>query len=156
MNSAASRRAFLQRATVLPFAAAFPFSKANAAIEPIKRVGPASLKPALNAYSFLELLNANDQNASTGIDLFGICDFAAKHDCAAVDLTGYFFPGYPNAPDDSYLIRLKRHAFNLGLSISGTGVRNDFTTADDYPQIGLSRFLAYRDAGDGSQGLQPV
>lgn len=28
------------------------------------------------------------------------------------------------------MFRLKRHAFNLGLDLSGTGVRNDFTAAD--------------------------
>ena len=39
-------------------------------------------------------------------------------------------PAIPKAPDDSYIIRLKRHAFDLGLDISGTGVRNDFTAAD--------------------------
>ena len=48
----------------------------------------------------------------------------------AVDVTGYFFPGYPDAPKDDYIYRLKRHAFDLGLAISGTGVRNDFVTAD--------------------------
>ncbi len=130
MNSHTTRRGFLKRAAILPFAAAIPFSTATAAIAPIQRVGGAYLKPTLNAYSFLELLNANAKDANTGIDLFGVCDFCAKHDFAAVDLTGYFFPGYPKAPDDSYIFKLKRHAFDLGLAISGTGVRNDFTTAD--------------------------
>ena len=64
------------------------------------------------------------------MDLFQACDFCAKCDFDAVDLTGYFFPGYPNAPDDKYIIALKRHAFDLGLAISGTGVRNDFTTSN--------------------------
>ncbi len=131
MNSHSKRRVFLKCAAMLPFAAALPFSKAAAAIAPIQRVGGAHLKPALNAYSFLELLNANAKDASTGIDLFGVCDFCAKHDFAAVDLTGYFFPGYPKAPEDSYIFKLKRHAFDLGLAISGTGVRNDFTTPDN-------------------------
>jgi sugar phosphate isomerase/epimerase len=130
MNPTSSRRSFLQRAAVLPFAAALPFSKAGAAITPIEHVGPASLKPALNAYSFLELLNANMQDANTGIDLFGVCDFAAKHDCAAVDLTGYFFPGYPKAPEDRYIARIKKYTHDLGLDISGTGVKNDFASAD--------------------------
>ena len=115
---------------MLPLAAALPFSKALAAVAPIKRVGPASLKPALNAYSFLELLNVNAKDASTGMDLFGVCDFAARHECAAVDLTGYFFPGYPKAPEDSYLARIKKCTHDLGLDISGTGVRNDFVIAD--------------------------
>ncbi|MCX6942709.1 MAG: sugar phosphate isomerase/epimerase, partial [Verrucomicrobia bacterium] len=62
--------------------------------------------------------------------LFGACDFCAKAGFDAIDVTGYFFPGYPAAPARDYLIRLKRHAFNLGLAISGTGVRNDFTAAN--------------------------
>jgi sugar phosphate isomerase/epimerase len=88
------------------------------------------LKPSLNAFSFLEMLEANAKDRSKGIDLFGVCDFCAKHGFDAVDVTGYFFPGYPNAPTDQYLYRLKRHAFDLGLQLSGTGVRNDFTAAD--------------------------
>ena len=88
------------------------------------------LRTSLNAYSFSDLLNANAKDATKGLDLFQVCDFAAKVGFDAVDLTGYFFTGYPNAPEDSYLIRIKRHAFNLGLDISGTGVRNDFTAAD--------------------------
>jgi len=131
MKLSSSRRSFLQRAALLPFAAAtVPAFDLSAAVTPINHVGRASLKPALNAYSFLEMLNANMKDATTGIDLFGVCDFAAKLDFAAIDLTGYFFPGYPKAPEASYLARLKRHIHALGLDISGTGVRNDFATAD--------------------------
>ncbi len=119
-------------AALLPLAAAtgLPFSRAAAAFAPIKREGGAHLKPALNAYSFLELLTANAADPSKGVDLFQVCDFAAKQDFDAIDLTGYFFPGYPKAPDDAYLNRIKRHTHDLGLAISGTGVRNDFTAAD--------------------------
>ncbi len=63
-----------------------------------------------------------------GIDLFAVCDFCAQQDIDAVDLTGYFFARYPKVPEDAYIFRLKRHAQRLGLDISGTGVRNDFTT----------------------------
>lgn len=101
-----------------------------AAAESGHRPNGPRLKTSLNAYSFLELLNANSKNSSQGVDLFKVCDFCAQHGFDAVDVTGYFFPGYPAAPDDNYIIKLKRHAFNLGLGISGTGVRNDFTTAD--------------------------
>ena len=106
------------------------YSVASAALAPIQRVGGAHLRPGLNVYSFLELLNANIKDASKGVDLFGVCDFAAKQNFDAVDLTGYFFPGYPKAPTDAYINRIKRHAHNLGLDISGTGVSNDFTAAD--------------------------
>lgn len=103
---------------------------AYAETPPIKRVGGSHLKISLNAFSFNALLKANAQDPSKGIDLFGLCDFCAKHDFDAVDLTGYYFPGYPDAPKDDYIFKLKRHAFDRGLEISGTGVRNDFATAD--------------------------
>ncbi|MEO7412177.1 MAG: sugar phosphate isomerase/epimerase family protein [Opitutaceae bacterium] len=132
MNQPISRRHFLATSTLLPLAAAAGFSttSANAAYAPIPRVGGSHLRTSLNAFSFLELLNANLKDKTKGIDLFGVCDFCAQVGFDAVDLTGYFFPGYPAAPDDSYLISLKRHIFNRGLAISGTGVRNDFTAAD--------------------------
>ena len=47
-----------------------------------------------------------------------------------VDITGYYFKGYPLAPSDEYIYRIKRRAFGLGVEISGTGIRNDFTIAD--------------------------
>ena len=127
-----TRRAFLGNAGLYPLVTkvGIPFATANADITPIERIGGSLLRVSLNAYSFLELLNANAKDPNTGLDLFGVCDFCAKHNFDAVDLTGYFFPGYPNAPEDRYLINLKRHAFDLGLEISGTGVRNDFTAAD--------------------------
>lgn len=133
MNSSTSRRSFLKQAALLPLAAAVgapSASAGSAAFEPVKRVGGSHLKTSLNAYSFLELLNANIKDKTQGVDLFHVCDFCAKCNFDAVDVTGYFFPGYPNAPDDKYIIALKRHAFDLGLAISGTGVRNDFTAAD--------------------------
>ena len=105
-------------------------SAGASALEPIRRTGGAFIKPALNAYSFLELLSANMKDPGTGIDLFAVCDFCAKHNIEAVDLTGYFFPGYPDAPANSYVSRMKRYTHDRGIVISGTGVRNDFATAD--------------------------
>ncbi len=131
MHSLSSRRAFLQRAVmvslVLP---ALPQELGKAEVNPVKRVGGAHLRTSLNAFSFLELLTANARDPLMGVSLFEVCDFCARHDFDAVDLTGYFFPGYPQAPTDSYLLKLKRHAFDLGLAISGTGVRNDFVAAE--------------------------
>ncbi len=48
----------------------------------------------------------------------------------AIDLTGYYFPGYPKIPDDEYVYHIKQKAFVNGLAISGTGIRNDFTNPD--------------------------
>ena len=135
MRSPIDRRRFLATSAALPAGLASAL-----ALAPLPELGSARpgaaahagtrLKPSLNAYSFSELLEANARDPATGIDLFGVCDFCAKVGFDGVDLTGYFFPGYPNAPDDAYLYKLKRHAFDLGLGISGTGVRNDFTAAN--------------------------
>lgn len=131
MHSPLTRRRFLATSALLPFAAAsFPSATARAAYAPIPRHSGPHLRTSLNAYSFSELLLANAKDPSKGLDIFQACDFAAKVGFDAIDLTGYFLTGYPQAPADSYVFRLKRHAFNLGLDISGTGVRNDFTAAD--------------------------
>lgn len=82
------------------------------------------LKISLNAYSFNEPL----RNGS--MTLFDLLDFCAEQDFDAVDLTGYYFPGYPNTPSDDFIFSLKRKAHLLGLDISGTGVRNDFANPD--------------------------
>lgn len=59
-----------------------------------------------------------------------VLDFCAENGLAAVDLTAYYFPGYPHVPADAYLYEVKRKAFRSGVEISGTGVRNDFTEPD--------------------------
>jgi sugar phosphate isomerase/epimerase len=100
------------------------------ALTPIARTGRASFTATLNAYSFLDQLNANRADTSKGVDLFGVCDFCAQHDIQAVDLTGYFFPGYPQPPADTYVNGMKRYIHERGIVISGTGVKNDFATAD--------------------------
>ena len=138
MNDHQSRRSFLKRASVLPLAAAaltggLPISSI-AAQGPIKRVGGASLKISCNAYSFGKLLNDQLQGRGAGINLFDLADFCAKQNFDGFDATGYYFPGYekngPGVPTDKYIFDLKRHAFDLGLGISGTGVGNNFTVGD--------------------------
>ncbi len=85
---------------------------------------PGPLKISLNAYSFNGPLSRGE------MDLDDLFEFCADHHFDAVDPTGYYFPGYPDVPPDRYLYDLKRKAFRLGLEISGTGVRNDFTVLD--------------------------
>lgn len=96
----------------------------------IERKGPPSVKVALQAYSFSKLLNDNVKGRGAGMSLYDLLDFSAKNNFDAVDLTGYFFPGYPNVPGDDYINGIKRRAFELGLDICGTGVRNDFADPD--------------------------
>src|SRR6185295_3759193 len=82
------------------------------------------LKTSLNAYSF----NASFVNGSMTIE--DMIAFCAANGFDGVDITGYYFKGYPQVPADEYLFNIKRKAFGLGIEISGTGVRNDFTIAD--------------------------
>lgn len=108
-----TRRSFLAGAAALPLLAK-----------------PAALKTSLNAYSFNKLLNDNIKGRGEGITLIQVMEFAAKHKFEGFDPTGYFFPGYPERPTDAYIDGFKRRAKELGIGISGTGVRNNFTTAD--------------------------
>src|SRR5262249_23503559 len=90
----------------------------------------ANLKVSLNAYSFNKLLNDNIRGRGDGVTLMQLVDFCAKYKFDAIDPTGYYFPGYPAAPPDSYIDGLKKKCADAGIGISGTGVRNNFTTAD--------------------------
>lgn len=85
---------------------------------------PTKLKTSLNAYSFNGPLMQGDMN------LDELLEYCAAHEFDAVDITAYYFPGYPTVPSDEYLYHIKQKAFLLGLEISGTGVRNDFADPD--------------------------
>ncbi len=85
---------------------------------------PYGITPSLNAYSF------NHALLEEGMSLGKLFQFAAKTGFAAVDLTAYYIPGYPEVPEDEALYEIKREAFRTGISFSGTGVRNDFTLSD--------------------------
>jgi sugar phosphate isomerase/epimerase len=82
------------------------------------------LKISLNAYSFDKPLRQGT------ISMFDLLDYCASVGFDGVDLTGYYFPGYPAVPPDDFIYEVKKKAFKLGLGISGTGVRNDFTWSD--------------------------
>jgi sugar phosphate isomerase/epimerase len=133
MNVLSSRRDFLRKASIVPLAAATGTGlvcQVAPARDPIQRTGGCKLRVSLNAYSFSKLLNDHIKGRGQGMTLFDLLDFCAQHNFDAIDPTGYFFPGYPAVPDDKYINNFKRRAFQLGLDISGTGVRNDFATAD--------------------------
>ena len=83
-----------------------------------------NLKISLNAFSFDKPLRAGTMS------LDDLLDFCAKTGFEGVDLTGYYFPGYPAVPSDEYIFHIKRKAFLLGIDLGCTGVRNDFTWAD--------------------------
>ena len=130
-----NRRAFLRGAGCVPLAAAVSASAAMLPAEPtrppIQRAGKGPfLKTSVNAYSFTKLLNAKMKHGQAGMDLYDVVDFCAQQNIDAFDATGYFFPDFPTRPADKYINELKLHAFESGVAISGSGVRNNFTVAD--------------------------
>jgi sugar phosphate isomerase/epimerase len=132
-----NRRDFFARAAALPVGASAVVglggvgtSGPAAAQAPIRRAGGPRLKTSLNAYSFSKALDDQLKARGQGVSLFDLLEFCAENDFDALDPTGYFFPGYPEVPKDDYLNRFKRRAFQLGVDISGTGVRNDFASPD--------------------------
>ncbi|NEW81264.1 MAG: sugar phosphate isomerase/epimerase [Mariniphaga sp.] len=93
-------------------------------IDKIKRTETSKVKIGLNCYSFNQPLMAKTMTVE---EMFRI---SASIGFEAADLTGYYFSTYPAVPSDEEIYRYKKCAFQLGLDISGTGVRNDFTLAD--------------------------
>jgi sugar phosphate isomerase/epimerase len=119
-----NRRSFLQGFSIFTVPVI-----AGAVPQPSKKKS-ANLKVSLNAYSFNKLLNDAIRGRGEGTTLMQLVDFAAKTGFDAFDATGYYFPGYPKVPTDAYIDGLRKKAADAGLAISGTGVRNNFTTAD--------------------------
>ncbi len=125
------RRNFLKQAALLPVAAAgLAAPGLLSAATPAARVGGPKLKLSLNAFSFNNALLDGLAGKPGGLSLFDVLEFCAQHDFAAIDPTGYYFPGYPEVPARDYINQFKRRAFSLGLDLSGTGIRNDFAQPD--------------------------
>ena len=121
-----NRRAFLKTVTAgVPLLATTTLAPAVSvpSIGYPKQKGPVRL--SCNLYSFNEPMLVTKT-----MTLEQVFQFCAEVGFDAVDPTGYYFPGYPAVPPDSYIYDIKRKAFRMGLDISGTGVRNDFTLAD--------------------------
>lgn len=113
------RRNFLKKLLIAP--ALLPASLTYGEIE---KSFTSSLKLSLNAYSF------NDPLLAKQLSLDQLLQFCADEGIAALDITAYYFHGYPIVPPDDVLFQFKRKALQLGVDISGTGVRNDFTEPD--------------------------
>jgi sugar phosphate isomerase/epimerase len=119
------RRKFIQ--SCFAITALSGISKKSFAFSPVRKVNEIDsnrFKISLNAYSFNEPL----RNGKTNLE--AVIEFCAKTGFDAIDLTGYYFPGYPVVPSDEYIFHLKRRAHTLGLAISGTGIRNEFAEPD--------------------------
>ena len=112
-----SRRGFLLGAAAAPLCLAA--SQSAWAIPPVGRSRPSHLKLSLAAYSYRDFLKANPPK----MDLFDFVNLSADMGLDGVELTSYYFPVDVKP---AYLHKLKQHAFNLGLDISGTSVGNNF------------------------------
>lgn len=111
-----SRRRFLRLCAI---GAGLPMvPKWLGAVDPINRSGKALLKRSLAAYSFRDLFKDPEK-----MDMFRFIDYCAEHGLAGTELTSYYFP---KDADDEYYLKLKRHAFLRGISISGTAIGNNF------------------------------
>lgn len=96
-----------------------------------KSRGSAPVISSLNAYSFSDLLMARDSRDKQQLySLFNLLDWCADKKIKALDPTAYFFPTYPEVPSDEYLKKFKDRAAELGVVITGTGVRNNFASPD--------------------------
>ncbi len=128
-----NRRSFLKAAT-LPLGVGlglFPFSeRLQAETLNTQLASNSKIKLSLNAWSYNVPLYKHLKGESGGMSLFDMLEECARLGFEAVDPTGYFFPGYPEVPETSLINEFKRSAFQLGLDISGTGIRNDFAQAD--------------------------
>jgi sugar phosphate isomerase/epimerase len=126
MSTTTKRRNFFKTIIGVPalFHTGLLWSHPVSASNPLTASNSHRLKISLNAFSF----NAPLTNGSMNLD--DLLEFCAGTILQAVDLTAYYFPGYPAVPSDEYIYHIKNKAFRLGLDISGTGVRNDFTVAD--------------------------
>ncbi len=115
------RRQFLNRSALIVGAG---LTKGPDLILPRAPEKSSHIKLSCNAYSFNDPLSEGEMSVEDMIDLCGSLPLDA------VDLTGYYLGTYPDPPAADYLYALKKRAFRLGLAISGTGVRNDFTSTD--------------------------
>ena len=78
---------------------------------------PKNMHVSLAAYSM------RDELQKGNMDLLGFIDWCAELNLAGTELTSYYFKeGF----DKKYLRELKLRAFNNGVTVSGTAVRNNF------------------------------
>jgi len=111
-----NRRRFFQCSSL---AALGGIATRSSAIEPVARNGQPKFKFSLAAYSYRSLL----QGDSPKLTLKDFIDDCARLGLDGTELTSYYFPK-DTTPD--YVRALRRHAFRLGLDVSGTAIGNEF------------------------------
>jgi sugar phosphate isomerase/epimerase len=122
MQPLIQRRKFIKNTSAIALLPALGFTRLDSYATPPSKA--ANIKLSCNLYSFNEPLTLGTMN------LDSVIDFCADLGFDAIDPTGYYFPAYPQVPEDEYIYHIKQKAFLQGLAISGTGIRNDFTVPD--------------------------
>src|SRR5882672_4838552 len=101
MNGQTLRRDFLTRSIAIAASALAATPEAALAAGEVKRRSGTRIRIGLNSYSFNRPLMAGEMT------LDDVIDYCAAHDIDGVDLTGYYFKGYPKVPSDDYIYSLK-------------------------------------------------
>ena len=112
-----TRRHFITGTCLLTGAAAVA-----RAVEPFTRAGKARFQFSLAAYSFRDFFKD-----SARMDYYKFIDFCANQGLAGAELTSYYFP---QDVSDAELLKVRRHAYLRGVSVSGTAVGNSFALPD--------------------------
>lgn len=122
MTSITNRRQFFQTSAI---AAAGLAATQTQAAEPFNRPYGKHFKLSLAGYSYRKYLAGdNRNNIPPTMTIMEFLDECAKMGLEASEPTEYYFPRDAN---EEYFLNFKRHAFLLGLDISGTAIGNTFT-----------------------------
>jgi sugar phosphate isomerase/epimerase len=132
MTTKLSRRAFTAVAASVAAAPAVAL-----AMDPVVRLGPPRMKLSLAAYSFRKYLTDYRRRAARTVSgaeapppqsdpmtLESFVDLCATYPLDGVEVTSYYVP---EPMPDGWLQALRRRAFLLGLTVSGTAIGNTFT-----------------------------
>lgn len=97
--------------------------------DPIARSGPANLHLGLAAYSFRPLYKwmkgkAQDVTEGSPMTLTDFVDYCADNHIPGAEITTYFFE--PSVTDEA-ILKLRLHAQNRGVALSGTAIGNNFS-----------------------------
>ena len=126
MTRGLTRRDF-SRALVAGAAALSAPALAARGIDPVVRRGGSRMKLSLAAYSFRHYLTDHRRGATPkpgAMTLETFVDLCADYPLDGVEPTSYYVP---EPMPEGYLRQLRRRAFLLGLTISGTAIGNTFT-----------------------------
>src|SRR5260370_16913776 len=114
------RRSLMTQYISIAASALFVGPAASLAAGEVKRRPGTKIKLALNSYSF------NRQLMAGQMSLDDVIDYCAAHNIDGVDLTGYYFPGYPKVPTHDYISTLKKKPYLNASSTTRTDLPTHF------------------------------